>query len=221
MLKLLVVEDNKKLSSFLCRALSEEGYSVDEVDDGSRAIAACMKCDYDIVVLDWTLPSADGLAVCRALRALGHTVGILVLTAKSDVQERIAGFDAGVDFFLSKPFDVSELLARVRALGRRCRAARYLEVGGMRIDRLERVAVLDGQPLELSPREFTVLYLLMTEAGRPVARNELLEKVWAQTADTAGNIVDATVKNLRSKLGEHARLLETVRGVGYRWQLDA
>lgn len=217
-MKILVVEDNQKLSSFLRRALTEEGYAVDLVEDGALAIVQCGQIDYDVVILDWMLPSIDGLSVCRVLRSAGLTMAILMLTARTGMEERIAGLDAGADDFLPKPFDLSELLARVRALGRRGRSVRYLEVGPMRIDRLKGEVFLEGEPLDLTPREFALLQFLAGEAGRVVTRNDILQKIWTQAADTSGNIVEVTVKNLRHKLGKHAMFIETVRGAGYRWR---
>lgn len=145
-------------------------------------------------------------------------MAILMLTARADLQERIAGLDAGADGYLPKPFDLDELLARVRALGRRCRSARYVEVGSICVDRLKQVASLEGELLDLTPREFSLLQLLVSEAGRIVARDDILQKVWAQPADATGNLIEANIKNLRNKLGKHARLIETVRGSGYRWR---
>ncbi|MCY0993113.1 response regulator transcription factor [Nannocystis sp. ILAH1] len=215
-LKILLVEDDRQLSSILLRALAEEGHAVDLVEDGGLALTRCLRIGYDVVLLDWMLPSIDGLSVCRALRAAGSTVAILMLTARTEVQERIAGLDAGADDFLPKPFDLDELLARVRTLGRRCRSARYLEAGAMRIDRLRRVAMMGGELLDLTPREFLLLQLLVSDAGRVVTRADILQKVWTPT--TGGGVVEVNVKNLRTKLGEHEWRVETVRGIGYRWR---
>lgn len=221
MMKILIVEDNKKLASFLLRALTEEGYVVDLVEDGAVAIAQSRGISYDLVILDWMLPSVDGLTVCRSLRSAGATMPILMLTARAEVQERITGLDAGADDFLPKPFDLGELLARVRALGRRGHSDRYLEVGPVRIDRHERTVTLSGKKLDLTPREFLLLGYLVREAGRVVPRTELLQKVWELSFDPGSNVVEVHIKNLRTKLGEHAARIETVRGVGYRWQNQA
>jgi len=216
-MKVLVVEDNKKLARFLQRALEEEGYSVDVVEEGGEAIERTTTIEYDLMILDWMLPGTDGLAVCKALRDRGSGMPILMLTARADVSERILGLDAGADDYLPKPFDLGELLARVRALGRRGSGTDgVVRVGPLVLDRLERHATLNGQPVDLTPREFALLTYLARECGRVVPRSELLRKVWETTYDPGSNVVDAHIKKVREKLGEHATLIETVRGVGYR-----
>ncbi|WP_050436257.1 response regulator transcription factor [Chondromyces crocatus] len=216
-MKVLVVEDNKKLARFLKRALLEEGYVVDEVADGHTAIEQLQAIAYDLVLLDWMLPEMDGLAVCRTARARGIRVPILMLTARGEVGERIAGLDAGADDYLTKPFDLGELLARVRALGRRAGASELvLRVGPLLVDRAERRVLLDGKRLELTPRELALITYLARESGRVVPRTELLTKVWETAFDPGSNVVEAHVKNLREKLGSHASMIETVRGVGYK-----
>jgi len=213
-----VVEDNRKLASFLARALHEEGYIVDIVEDGAVAREQLSQLSYDLVVLDWMLPTLDGLSVCRAARAAGATVPILMLTARGDVAERIAGLDAGADDYLAKPFDLGELLARVRALIRRDAGGRVLTVGSLQIDRDLHAASLGGKRLDLTPREFALLTYLVARPGRVVPRTELLAKVWHAGFDPGSNVVEVHVKNLRAKLGAEAGTLETVRGVGYRWK---
>ena len=220
-LKILVVEDNRKLASFLARALHEEGYVVDIVEDGAVAREQMGRLDYDLVILDWMLPSVDGLSVCRAARGAGSTVPILMLTARGDVPERIAGLDAGADDYLAKPFDLGELLARIRALTRREAGARLLSVGPLQIDRHLHGATLDGKHLDLTPRELALLTYLVAHAGQVVPRTELLAKVWHAGFDPGSNLVEAHVKNLRAKLGAETSTLETVRGVGYRWKVPA
>lgn len=220
-MKILVVEDNRKLASFLARALQEEGYAVDTVEDGAVARDQMAQLDYGLVILDWMLPSLDGLSLCRAARAAGLTVPILMLTARGDVPERIAGLDAGADDYLAKPFDLGELLARVRALTRRDTGARLLSVGRLQIDRHLHAAMLDGKRLDLTPREFALLTYLVGQVGRVVPRTELLAKVWHAGFDPGSNLVEVHVKNLRSKLGAEAGSLETVRGVGYCWKAPA
>ena len=218
--KILVVEDNRKLASFLSRALTEEGYVVDLVDDGAVAVSQARNIEYNLVILDWMLPSLDGLHVCRALRTAGKSVPILMLTARSEFCDRVSGLDAGADDFLPKPFDLSELLARVRALGRRGQRDRYLEVGQLRIDRQDRTVTFAGADLDLTHREFMLLGYLAREAGRVVSRLELLQNVWETAYDPGTNMIDVHIKNLRTKLGEHASMIETVRGVGYRWHAE-
>lgn len=220
-MKVLVVEDNRKLAAFLARALHEEGYVVDTVEDGAVARDQMSQIHYDLVILDWMLPTVDGLSICRAVRAAGAAVPILMLTARGDVPERIAGLDAGADDYLAKPFDLGELLARVRALTRREAGARTLTVGRVRIDRYVHEAMVDGRRLDLTPREFALLAYLVAHAGQVVPRTELLAKVWHAGFDPGSNLVEVHVKNLRSKLGGEATLLETIRGVGYTWRSPA
>lgn len=215
-MKVLVVEDNKKLARFLMRALTEDGHTVDLVGDGRQAVTQIRELRYELVVLDWMLPELDGLSVVREVRALGGRVPILMLTARADVSERIAGLDAGADDYLPKPFDLAELLARVRALGRRGAPGDALKIGPLALDRAERRATLSGQRLDLTPREFALLAHLAKEAGRVVPRMEILAKVWEMSFDPGSNVIEVHVKNLREKLGQHAHMIETVRGVGYR-----
>lgn len=216
-MKILVVEDNKKLARFLVRALSEEGWIVDQVESGAVAIDQATTIPYDLVLLDWMLPDVDGLSVCRALRAGGARMPVMMLTARAEVQERIAGLDAGADDYLPKPFDLGELLARCRALVRRAGGEEtVVQVGPLHLDRAERRATLDGKRVELTPREFALIVLLARRTGRAVSRMEILQKVWETSFDPGSNVVEVHVKNLREKLGEHAKMIETVRGVGYR-----
>ncbi len=216
-MKILVVEDNKKLAPFLVRALSEEGYSADIAQDGGTALRLSEAIAYDVIILDWMLPDFDGLTVCRTLRARGCQTPIIMLTARAEVAERIAGLDAGADDYLSKPFDLGELLARVRAQARRGAGGDLsVRVGPLVIDHRERRVTLDGRKIDLTRREFALLSHLAREAGRVVPRTELLSKVWETTFDPSSNVVEVHVKNVREKFGTYASLIETVRGVGYR-----
>lgn len=215
-MKLLVVEDNPKVARFLVRALSEEGHAVDQVGDGMRALEQIEAVSYDAVVLDWMLPGMDGVAVCRAARDRGVKTPILMLTARAEVGEKILGLDAGADDYLSKPFDLGELLARVRALGRRGAGTPTLKLGPLTIDPVARKALVDGHAIELTSRELALLAYLIQHAGRAVSRSELLQKVWSTSFDPSSNVVEVHIKNLREKLGTYDVMVETVRGVGYR-----
>jgi DNA-binding response OmpR family regulator len=216
-MRLLIVEDNRKLATFLKRALEEEGHIVDVVFDGSQGLDQAQQLNYDALILDWMLPGLDGLALVRQLREVGLSVPALMLTARGEVHERIAGLDAGADDYLTKPFELGELLARVRALARRGgQAPSTLRIGPLTLDKAERRVVVDGAQLELTPREFSLLAYLMREAGRVVSRTELLTQVWNIAFDPGSNVVDVQIKNIREKLCAHADLIETVRGVGYR-----
>jgi two-component system OmpR family response regulator len=215
-MKLLVVEDSPKLARFLVRALSEEGHAVEQVTDGPAALERAGASAYDAVVLDWMLPGMDGVAVCRSLRDRGVRTPILMLTARAEVGERITGLDAGADDYLTKPFDLGELLARVRALGRRAATPGTLRLGPLSIDVAARRVTCDGKTIELTGRELSLLSYLAQNAGRAVSRAELLLKVWNTSFDPGSNVVEVHVRNLRDKLGDHGKLVETVRGVGYR-----
>ncbi|MEZ4453894.1 MAG: response regulator transcription factor [Nannocystaceae bacterium] len=216
-MKILVVEDNSKLARFLSRALSEEGHVADVVHDGATALEQAVTLPYDLMILDWMLPDLDGLSVCRELRARGLRLPILMLTARADVSERIAGLNAGADDYLAKPFDLGELLARLRALHRRGAAAPQVQaIGALSIDRGARTIRAHGRTLALTAREYNLLIHLADAVGRPVPRTELLSKLWGIHFDPGSNVVEVHVKNLRDKLGADAPLIETVRGVGYR-----
>jgi two-component system OmpR family response regulator len=215
-MKLLVVEDNPKVASFLVRALREEGHVVDQVNDGRQALDQLELVPYDTVLLDWMLPGLDGVSVCRAARDRGVRTPILLLTARDGVGEKITGLDAGADDYLAKPFDLGELLARVRALGRRAASVPSLRLGAIVIEPISRRVTVGGRPTELTARELALLTYLVQHTGRAVSRSELLQKVWSTSFDRASNVVEVHVKNLREKLGAHEALIQTVRGVGYR-----
>ena len=216
-MKILVVEDNRKLAQFLNKALREEGYTVDLAGTTEAALAQLEALRYDLVILDWMLPGEDGVAVCRSLRARGDTTPILMLTARGEVENRIYGLDAGADDYLVKPFDLGELLARARALGRRTSTgAARLVIGPLVVDLEERCAVISGGRVDLTPRELSLLTALAREAGQVVPRSRLLARAWGIAFDPESNLVDVHVRHLREKLGAHAGLIETVRGVGYR-----
>jgi two-component system, OmpR family, response regulator len=217
-MRLLVVEDDANLLRVLRRGLVREGYAVEVAHTGPEALEQATGSAYDAVVLDLMLPGLDGFEVCRALREQGNTVPVLILTARTEVRDRIRGLDSGADDYLTKPFNFGELLARLRAVTRR-RAVepQPLEVGPLVLDRANRVAARDGRDVELTPREFALLEVLASRAGEVVSRTELLQTVWEEGVDPDSNIVDVYVGYLRRKLeaGSGPRLIETVRGVGF------
>lgn len=215
-MKILVVEDDKRLSRFVARVLTEEGFTVDSCASGADASRQATAVRYDLIVLDWMLPDQDGLSVCRELRQRGADVPILMLTARGEVREKVLGLEAGADDYMVKPFDVEELVARVNALLRRASGHARLRCGPIEIDRVTRQVRCHGLPVELTTREYALLLHLAYHAGKVVTRSELLSRVWETHFDPSSNFVDVHVSRLRDKLGDAADMLETVRGMGYR-----
>jgi two-component system copper resistance phosphate regulon response regulator CusR len=219
-MRILVVEDDRKVAGFIEMGLREEGYAVDLARDGDEAIVLAHVNDYDAILLDLMLPKKNGLQVAAELRREGRTTPILMLTARDATEDVVRGLDAGADDYLAKPFKFDELLARLRALVRRGGATRVerLSVGPLELDRLKHQAYAGGKPLDLTPREFQLLEHFMMHKDDVVRRTELLEKVWDMHFDPESNVVDVHVGNLRRKLREagYDGLIRTVRGVGFR-----
>jgi DNA-binding response OmpR family regulator len=218
--KLLVAEDDRKLGSFLKRVFVEEGYVVDVCTTGQDALAQASSGVYDLLVLDWMLPEVDGLEVCRRLRERGATLPVLMLTARSEVPERVLGLQAGADDYLGKPFEVEELLARVQALLRRSTGHGRLTAGSLVIDQVQRRVSVAGEPVQLTQREFALLLHLVHHRDRTVNRSELWTAVWSLQFDPESNIVEAHMSRLRTKLGRFAWMIDTVRGRGYRLRTE-
>jgi two-component system OmpR family response regulator len=218
-MRLLVVEDDAKLLAALQRGLSGEGYEVDVAGTGDEALARGGFDSYDAVLLDVMMPGTDGFSVCRALRDSECDVPVLMLTARTEVNDRIRGLDAGADDYLIKPFDFGELLARLRALIRRKPAERggVIDVGLLRIDPESRIVAGAGGEVELTVRELAVLELLARNVGEVVSRAQLLDDVWQEDFDGSPNVVDVYVGYLRRKLDPVAgkRAIRTIRGVGF------
>jgi DNA-binding response OmpR family regulator len=216
-MRVLVVEDFEVLAAAIGTGLRREGMAVDVVLDGDDALEHLAVARYDVVVLDRDLPGTHGDEVCRALVAGPSGSRVLMLTAASTVKERVEGLGLGADDYLSKPFDFAELVARVRALGRRSAAPLppVLEARDVSLDPSRRVAFRAGRRLDLSPKEFAVLECLLSSAGRVVSAEDLLERAWDEAADPFTTAVKTTIRRLRAKLGEPP-LIDTVREGGYR-----
>jgi two-component system, OmpR family, response regulator len=219
-MRVLVVEDEVKLSGLLRRGLSEEGYSADVARTGEDALWMARSVEYDAIVLDLMLPELDGFEVCRRLRDSGVWTPVLMLTARDGVEDRVAGLDAGADDYLPKPFSFAELLARLRALARRGAAERpaVLEVGSLRLDPATHQVWRGEVELRLSAKEFALLETFMRRPGRVLSRGQLLEHAWDFAYENRSNVVDVYVRYLREKVDRPFGLaqLETVRGAGYR-----
>lgn len=223
-MRVLVVEDEIKMAGLLRRGLVEEGLAVDVAGSGEDALARAGATDYDAIVLDVTLPGISGFETCRTLRERGTWAPVLILTARDSVEDRIAGLDGGADDYLTKPFSLSELSARLRALFRRQPSERptVLEVGDIRLDPASRTVTRGGQRVELSPKEFALLETLMRSPGRVLTRFQLLEHAWDYSYEYRSNVVDVYVRYLREKLDRPfgVKSIETVRGAGYRLRED-
>ncbi|MCH7985865.1 MAG: response regulator transcription factor [Acidobacteria bacterium] len=219
-MRVLVAEDDNALASFVRKGLEAEHYAVDIASDGAEAQYMAEEYDYDLVILDLTLPQTDGLHVLKRVRAKKSGLPVLVLTARSRVEDRVKGLDLGADDYLTKPFSFSELSARVRALLRRGSrpAESILRAEDLELNRVERTVKRAGRRIELTPKEFALLEYLMLNAGRRVTRTMIIEHVWNLSFDTMTNVVDVYINYLRKKVDEGFghRLIRTVRGVGYQ-----
>ncbi|HEV2696308.1 MAG TPA: response regulator transcription factor [Verrucomicrobiae bacterium] len=218
-MRILVVEDEKKTASFIRKALVTEGFAVDVCHDGDEALAAASATPFDVLVLDIMLPGRDGLSVLRQLRERKNTAPVLLLSARGEVNERVEGLNAGADDYLPKPFELTELVARVRALTRRSteNKSTTLRVADLTLDTLTHKAQRGGKEIDLTAREYRLLEFLMRSAGRLCGRMMILEKVWDYHFDPGTNLVDVYVRRVREKVdaGFEPKLLHTVRGSGY------
>jgi two-component system, OmpR family, response regulator len=218
--RVLIVEDDVKLAGIVRRGLRAAGHAADVAVRGEDALWMAGSTAYSAVVLDVMLPGIDGFETCRRLRADGIATPVLMLTARDAVSDRVAGLDGGADDYLLKPFDFEELLARLRALVRRPDELRpaVLEAGGLSLDPAAREVLRDGVSIDLTPREFALLEVLMERAGEAVSRFDLLERVWDDAYEHRSNVIDVYVGYLRDKVDRPfgTESIETVRGVGYR-----
>jgi len=216
MARILIVEDEVRIASFLARALTSCGFQTDTVGDGPLALKLIERETYDLILLDLLLPGLDGFSVLRRLSEIRPTQEVLVLSALSDVESKVRCFELGASDYVTKPFALAELVARVRTRIRQSKdrhATRFLENGLLRLDLQRRVAMTNGKKVNLSAREFLLLEYLMRKDGEVCSREELLQSVWGYTFDPGTNVVDVYVRRLRSKLGRD--VIETIRNVGY------
>ena len=218
-MRVLVVEDEKKTASFVRKALQTESFAVDVFHNGDDALAAASTTPFDVIVLDIMLPGRDGISVLKQLRDRKNSTPVLLLSARGEVNERVEGLNAGADDYLPKPFELSELVARVRALTRRGgeNKSTTLRVADLALDTLTHKAQRGGARIELTAREYRLLEFLMRSAGRLCGRMMILEKVWDYNFDPGTNLVDVYVRRLREKIDAafEPKLLHTVRGSGY------
>jgi two-component system response regulator ArlR len=216
---ILVVEDDESIARFVELELTHQGFAVTRAADGVAALELVEDRPFDLIVLDLMLPGIEGLDVARSLRENGYDKPILMLTARADTGDVVAGFDAGADDYLKKPFEMPELLSRVRALlKRRERAAggTVTSASGIEIDPASRRASLDGEPIDLTAKEFDLLSFLVANAGRVVTREELIQSVWNGQRAADSNVIEVFMCHLRGKIGDRsARTIQTIRGVGY------
>ena len=219
-MRVLVVEDDDRIASFVIKGLKQNGFSVDHAGDGEAALGYCHDVDYDAVILDIMLPKVDGLAALRRIRGEKRLVPVILLSAKASVEDRVAGLQSGADDYLTKPFAFSELLARLQALIRRATHTAEptsLVVGDLSMNLLTREVTRAARPIDLQSREFALLELLMRHPGRPVTKTMILEHIWDYSFDPQTNVVDVLVHRLRSKVDRDfsTKVLSTIRGVGY------
>jgi DNA-binding response OmpR family regulator len=217
-MRILLVEDEPRIRDFLERGLISAGYTVDVASEGAVAVSQTFTTDYDLIILDLMLPDMDGLEVLQRVRHRKGSPPVMILSAREGVDDRVKGLEQGADDYMVKPFAFVELLARVRALLRRGQpAAERVEVGELVMDFTRRRALMAGEVLDLAPKEFGILELLMRNQGKPLTRNMIVEHVWDVEYDGLTNIVDVYIRHLRTKIDEKAgvKMIHTVRGVGY------
>jgi heavy metal response regulator len=221
-MRILVVEDEKRIADFLGRGLESAGYAVDIAPDGQAALDLIHATDYDLITLDMMLPDMDGFTVLEKIRNRKTNPPVLILSARGAVEDRVKGLELGADDYLTKPFAFVELLARVRVLLRRGQPTpEKLVVGELSLDCIRRKVTRSGDNIELAPKEFSILEYLMRNKGRPLSRTMIVEHVWDMDYDGLTNIVDVYIRHLRSKIDDRypAKLIHTVRGIGYMLEL--
>jgi heavy metal response regulator len=219
-MRVLVVEDERRIADFICKGLFEQGYAVDIAYDGDEALHWADVAEFDVIVLDVMLPVRDGIEVCRTLREKGQRTPILMLTARDAIEDRVRGLDSGADDYLVKPFAFAELMARLRALTRREPAAKgtVLHVADLVLDTTTREVSREGEHIELTTKEYALLEYLMRHPNQVLTRTMIAEHVWNYDFDNATNVIDVHIRNVRRKIDDPfpTKLIHTVRGAGYR-----
>ena len=224
-MRVLLAEDDKKLGRLVKLMLEQNDISTEWITEGDQIFDYAMYEEYDVLILDWMMPGETGIAACKRLRNAGYQRAVLMLTARDSVEDRVAGLDAGADDYLVKPFDFSELMARLRALGRRSSQKiqqEIMELGKLTIDRTSKLLQKGGQVIQLSPREFQLFDLLLQNKGNVVPRDIILDRVWGMETDVSTNNIDSYMKLLRKKLeqADGGIAINTVRGVGYKLESE-
>jgi two-component system OmpR family response regulator len=221
-MKILLIEDDIRLTALVARVLADEGMAVDQVHHGEEGLDLALHGEYDVAVIDWMLPGRDGPAICRALRAAGRPTSLLLLTARGQIEDRVAGLDSGADDYLVKPFAMDELLARIRALGRRFTPVATdpweLRMGDLVLDLRAHTGRRGQKSLDLTKTEWGLLEFLLRHPGQALTREQILDYVWSYDHDVQPSLVDVYISYLRRKLDVPGRAdpIQTVRGVGYR-----
>lgn len=224
-MRVLLAEDDKKLGRLVKLMLEQNDISTEWITEGDQIFDYAMYEEYDVLILDWMMPGETGIAACKRLRNAGYQRAVLMLTARDSVEDRVAGLDAGADDYLVKPFDFSELMARLRALGRRSSQKiqqEIMEFGKLTVDRTSKLLKKGGQVIQLSPREFQLFDLLLQNKGNVVPRDIILDRVWGMETDVSTNNIDSYMKLLRKKLeqADGGIAINTVRGVGYKLESE-
>jgi heavy metal response regulator len=217
-MRVLIVEDEKRIQDFLSRGLESAGYAVDAAMDGNTGVEMVHATEYDLIILDLNLPDIDGLQVLQKIRNRKSSPPVLILSARDAVEDRVKGLELGADDYLVKPFAFVEMLARVRALLRRGQPTpERLQVGDLQLDCIRRKVTRSNENIELAPKEFSILEYMMRNRGRPLSRTMIVEHVWDMDYDGLTNIVDVYIRHLRSKIDDkfEAKMIHTVRGIGY------
>jgi two-component system, OmpR family, copper resistance phosphate regulon response regulator CusR len=227
-MKVLLIEDEPKVAAFIKKGLEEQAFEVDQAYDGTFGVKLALQNEYDVIILDVILPHMSGLEVCREIRKQNPTVSILMLTALGTTDDKITGLDAGADDYLTKPFEFKELLARMRALNRRGSdnsTGEKLSIADLEMDVVKKTVTRAGKPINLTAREFALLYYLLRNKERVVSRVDITEQVWETSFDTGSNVIDVYINFLRKKIDKDhpAKLIHTLVGMGYvlKEQLEA